>query len=330
MMNVGILGAGHIACKMADTLRKMKQQGERVTLYAVASRSLEKAEAFAHAEGAVRAYGSYEELVNDPAVDLVYVATPHSHHAQHMELCLQHGKPVLCEKAFTANAAQAEHIVALSREKKLLVAEAIWTRYMPIRTMVDEALANGAIGEPCLLTANLGYAIRNKERLHLPELAGGALLDVGVYVLNFAAMHFGTDVQRMESSVVKMDSGVDLSESITLHYADGRMANLIASAACNTSRQCWIYGTNGCMVIDNVNDPLRVEIYPNARERLEPSRIIEAPAQLTGFEYEVASCMRALERGDIECPEMPHAETLRMMRWMDALRKDWGVKYPFE
>lgn len=330
MVNVAILGAGHIARKMADTIRQMKCRGDKVELYAVASRSLEKAEAFAKEEGAVRAYGSYEELAADPAVDLVYIATPHSHHAENMELCLNHGKPVLSEKAFTANAAQAERVLKLAQEKRLLAAEAIWTRYMPIRAMVDEAIASGEIGTPHFLTANLGYDLQHVARLRQPELAGGALLDLGVYVLNFAAMVFGTDIEHMDGNAVKLDTGVDFQESITLRYKDGRAAVLATSAFCPTSRECWIYGDKGCMKLDNVNNPLRAEIYDSATNAVVPRRVIEAPKQLTGFEYEVSSCLRALSSGAIECPEMPHAEILRMMRWMDALRQSWGVKYPFE
>lgn len=157
-----------------------------------------------------------------------------------------------------------------------------------------------------------------------------ALLDVGVYVLNFAAMVFGTQVERMESSVRLMDTGVDMQESITLHYPDGRMAELMATAACNTSRRCWIYGDQGCAEVDNVNNPRRITLYANANDPASVTRVIDAPPQLTGYEYEVLACLRALETGALECPEMPHAETLRIMRWMDTLRHSWDMRYPFE
>ena len=330
MTNVAILGAGNIARQMAKTLRLMKARGDKVELYAVGSRDKARAEAFAQAEGFAKAYGSYEELLRDDGVDLVYIATPHSHHGEQIEQCVTHGKAVLCEKAFTATAAQAEHALALAKEKGVLVTEAIWTRYVPMRRMLDELLASGAIGTPRVLTANLGYTIYGKERIRRPELAGGALLDVGVYVLNFAAMVFGTQVERMESSVRLMDTGVDMQESITLHYPDGRMAELMATAACNTSRRCWIYGDQGCAEVDNVNNPRRITLYANANDPASVTRIINAPPQLTGYEYEVLACLRALETGALECPEMPHAETLRIMRWMDTLRHSWDMRYPFE
>lgn len=330
MTNVAILGAGNIARQMAKTLRLMKARGDKVELYAVGSRDKARAEAFAQAEGFAKAYGSYEELLRDDGVDLVYIATPHSHHGEQIEQCVTHGKAVLCEKAFTATAAQAERALALAKEKGVLVTEAIWTRYVPMRRMLDELLASGAIGTPRVLTANLGYTIYDKERIRRPELAGGALLDVGVYVLNFAAMVFGTQVERMESSVRLMDTGVDMQESITLHYPDGRMAELMATAACNTSRRCWIYGDQGCAEVDNVNNPRRITLYANANDPASVTRVINAPPQLTGYEYEVLSCLRALETGALECPEMPHAETLRIMRWMDTLRHSWDMRYPFE
>lgn len=330
MTNVAILGAGNIARQMAKTLRLMKARGDKVELYAVGSRDKARAEAFAQAEGFAKAYGSYEELLRDDGVDLVYIATPHSHHGEQIEQCVTHGKAVLCEKAFTATAAQAEHALALAKEKGVLVTEAIWTRYVPMRRMLDELLASGAIGTPRVLTANLGYTIYDKERIRRPELAGGALLDVGVYVLNFAAMVFGTQVERMESSVRLMDTGVDMQESITLHYPDGRMAELMATAACNTSRRCWIYGDQGCAEVDNVNNPRRITLYANANDPASVTRVINAPPQLTGYEYEVLACLRALETGALECPEMPHAETLRIMRWMDTLRHSWDMRYPFE
>lgn len=330
MTNAAILGAGNIARQMAKTLRLMKARGDKVELYAVGSRDKARAEAFAQAEGFAKAYGSYEELLRDDGVDLVYIATPHSHHGEQIEQCVTHGKAVLCEKAFTATAAQAERALALAKEKGVLVTEAIWTRYVPMRRMLDELLASGAIGTPRVLTANLGYTIYGKERIRRPELAGGALLDVGVYVLNFAAMVFGTQVERMESSVRLMDTGVDMQESITLHYPDGRMAELMATAACNTSRRCWIYGDQGCAEVDNVNNPRRITLYANANDPASVTRVIDAPPQLTGYEYEVLACLRALETGALECPEMPHAETLRIMRWMDTLRHSWDMRYPFE
>ncbi|MGN0779441.1 MAG: Gfo/Idh/MocA family protein [Aristaeellaceae bacterium] len=329
MTKIAILGAGSIAGVMARTLQGMQAKGRPVALYAVASRSLDKAEAFAKQWGFEKAYGSYEDMLNDPAVELVYVATPHSHHAAHTRLCIDHGKAALVEKAFTGNARQARETLAYAEEKGVLVTEAIWTRYMPVRRMVDELLAQGEIGEPRLLTANLGYAIEGKERIFRPELAGGALLDLGVYVLNFASMTFGDDVVRMDSSVSMLDTGVDCAESIDLYYRDGRMAKLYATAAARTDRHCMIYGTNGAIMLDNVNNPQTITIYDDA-QRGPVRRVMPVPEQITGYEYEVEACLTALANGTLECPDMPHAQTIHMMDMMDTLRAQWHMTYPFD
>ena len=190
-MKIGILGAGGIAVQMAKTVAGMKD----VENYAVAARSFERAQAFAEKYGFSKAYGSYEEMLADPQVDLVYIATPHSHHYLHAKMCLEAGKNVLCEKAFTVNADQARKLFALAKEKNLLITEAIWTRYMPSRKMIDDIISSGVIGEVTAVTANLNYAISEVERIRKPELAGGALLDVGVYTINFASMVLGDKQQ---------------------------------------------------------------------------------------------------------------------------------------
>lgn len=328
-MNVAILGAGGTACSMATTLKGMVANGRPVRLYAVASRSLDKAQAFAERWGVDKAYGSYEEMLQDPQVDLVYVATPHSHHAEHTRMCIDHGKAALVEKAFTGNARQAEDVLCYAREKGVLVTEAIWTRYMPARKIIDELIVSGEIGQPKVLTANLGYAISDKQRIWDPALAGGALLDLGVYVLNFASMVFGDDVVRMESSVGKLDTGMDHTDNITLYYADGRVAMLQATALTRTSRNCVVYGDKGAIRVDNVNNPQVITMYDDV-QRGEVRRVIHVPQQITGYEYEVEACLRALETGALECPEMPHAQTLHMMRQMDGLRAQWGMVYPFD
>lgn len=328
-MKVAILGAGAIARSMAKTLRGMKEQGKTVELYAVASRDMERAQAFAQAEGFEKAYGSYESMLADDGVELVYVATPHSHHAEHMRLCIEHGRPVLCEKAFTGNARQAEEILHLAEEKHVFVTEAIWTRYMPSRELICRLIEDGAIGQPRALCANLGYNVQGKARIARPELAGGALLDLGVYTLNCASMIFGDDVIRMESSVGMMDTGVDHSENISLYYRDGRVAQLFSTALVLTDRHCQVYGDQGYLTVDNVNNPQVIELYDQSRSGV-PTRTIHVPKQITGYEYEVEACMKALEAGALECPEMPHAETLRIMRAMDELRAQWGMRYPFD
>lgn len=314
--NVGIIGAGHIAEKMAFTLNRM----EDAAAYAVASRSLEKAENFASVHGVEKAYGSYEELLDDPQVDLVYVATPHSLHLRHVKMCLEKGRPVLCEKAFMLNRAEAEEAIRLSEERNVFLAEAIWTRYMPFRKTVREVIDSGRIGRPMMLTAHLGYPVAHKERIINPALGGGALLDLGVYVINFALMMFGDGISGISSTCVKADTGVDLQESITFTWPDGKMAVMQATALCASERQAIICGDKGYIVLDNINNPLKAEIW-SAGHVLEET--LHAPEQITGFEYQVRACISAIREGRIETDFMPHSETLRVMELMDTVRTRW-------
>ena len=318
---IGIIGCGWIAEKMAITLQGMKG----VEAYAIASRDLSKAKAFAERWNFTRAYGSYEEMLDDECVDLVYIATPHSHHYTHTRLSLLKGKPVLCEKAFTANAKEAEELILLAKEKNLFLTEAIWTRYMPLSRTISELVNKGVIGNPKLLTANLCYPNFHKERMHKPELAGGALLDLGVYTLNFAAMIFGTNIIRTTSTCIKSDTGVDAQNSIILEYADGKMAVLCSSQMAKSDRQGIISGDKGYMIVDNINNPQKVSVY-DSEYRL--TSIYECPPQITGYEYQVYASIEAMEKGWLESPYMPHQETLRIMKQMDELRMEWGVTYP--
>lgn len=321
MMKMAIIGAGSIAKKMADTIAGL----EDVEAYAIAARDYERADAFAKEHGFTKAYGSYEEMLSDDSVDLVYVATPHSHHYQHVKLCLEHNKNVLCEKAFTATAKQAEELIQIAESKGLLLSEAIWTRYMPSRKMIDDVIANGEIGTPTSLGANLGYYISHVERMQTPELAGGALLDLGVYLLHFAGMVFGDDVDKIISAATLTNEGVDARDSITLIYKDGKMAVLHSSMLASLDRRAVIYGTKGYLEVQNLNNPEKITVY-NAN--YQEVSVYYPPKQITGFEYQVLACKEAIENKRTECEAIPHAETLRIMKMMDEIRAQWGYEIP--
>ena len=322
-MKIGILGAGGIARVMAETVNGM----EEAQCYAIAARDLGRAQKFAEEFGVEKAYGSYEEMLQDPQVELVYIATPHSHHYEHVKLCLEHGKHVLCEKAFTANAAQAEEILKMAEEKGLLLTEAIWTRYMPMRKTIDEVVASGIIGKVTSLSANLGYVIEQNERIHAPELAGGALLDLTVYPLNFASMVFGDDIVKVDASCVKIDTGVDGQDNVMLTYRDGKMATMYTTIHAQTDRRGMINGSLGYIEIENINNYESMKVYDLDRKVIAS---YEAPKQITGYEYEVRAAIRAIREGKTECEEMPHAETIKMMKLMDQIRADFGIVFPFE
>ena len=322
-MKIGILGCGVMAETFADTLRQM---GE-VECCAAASRTLKRAEEFAGKYGFKKAYGSYEELCADPEVELIYIATPHSSHFDIMKLCIRHKKPVLCEKSFTVNAREAEQIREYAEQEQVFVAEAIWTRYMPSRNMIQEIIDSGIIGDISVLTANLSYPISHKERIMRPELAGGALLDIGVYGVNFAMMHFGTDIERIESSVRMTDTGVDAMESITIFFRGGRMAVLTHDIYSRSDRKGIFYGEKGYIIVENINNPQSISVY-DTEDRLV--RRMDVPKQISGYEYEVLECIDAVRSGEKESSSMPLSDSIKVMEIMDQLRGQWGLVYPRE
>ena len=322
-LRVGIIGTGWIAEKAAITLKGI----EDCEALAVGSRSQEKADDFASKWGIPKAYGSYTELIADPDVDLVYVGTPHSHHFDVTKEALLAGKPCLVEKAFMANYRQAKEIVDLAHERKVFLAEAIWTRYQPVVNMVRHLMTEGRIGIPRLLTATLGYSMGEKPRIMQPDLCGGALLDLGVYALNFVRMFFPADIVSMESQCVKSKTGMDLTNAISLVLSDGMLCNLQSSAACVGDNIGVIAGTEGNLIIDNINNPQQITVNGPDRTYIET---IHVPKQITGYEYQFKACRQALIDGLLEPREMPHAETLYIMALMDDLRRKWNVRYPMD
>lgn len=322
-LNVGIVGAGWIAEKAAITLNRLKE----VSCYAIASRSLEKAQDFASKWGVPHAYGSYSELFDNANVDLVYVATPHSHHYDVTREAILKGKACLVEKAFMANLAQSLSIVNLARERKVFLAEAIWTRYQPVVQTVRKIISDGRIGTPRLITATLGYSMGNKPRIMRPDLCGGALLDLGVYALNFVRMFCDADIEHIESQCVKSDTGMDLTNAISITLSGGILANVQSSACCVGDNIGVIAGTDGNLIIDNINNPQTVRVNTHDRVFVEE---IKVPRQITGYEYQFLACKEAMENGLLEPPQMPLEETLYIMQLMDDLRFKWGVHYPMD
>ena len=323
ILRVGIIGAGWIAEKAAITLNGLLEcEG-----YAIASRSIEKAQAFASQWNFKKAYGSYAELIADEDVDLVYVATPHSHHYDVTKEALLAGKPCLVEKAFMANLRQSKEIVSLAHERQVFLAEAIWTRYQPAVGIVRKLISDGRIGTPRLVTATLGYSMGDKPRIMRPDLCGGALLDLGVYALNFVRMFFPAPILSIESQCVKSATGMDLTNAFTLVLEDGLLCNLQSSAACVGDNIGVIAGTDGNLIIDNINNPQKITVNGPDRTFVED---IHVPRQITGYEYQFLACRQALLDGLLEPIEMPHDETLFIMELMDSLRQKWGVHYPMD
>jgi predicted dehydrogenase len=322
-MRVGIIGTGWIAEKAAITLAGLTE----CEAYAVGSRSQEKADAFAAKWNIPKAYGSYAALIADADVDLVYVGTPHSHHYDVTREAILAGKPCLVEKAFMANHRQASDIVRLAREHQVFLAEAIWTRYQPVVATVRQLIADGRIGTPRLVTATLGYSMGDKPRIMRPDLCGGALLDLGVYALNFVRMFFGADIVSIDGHCVKSPTGMDLTNAITLVLSDGTLCNLQSSAQCVGDNIGVIAGTEGNLIIDNINNPQQITVNGPDRTYVETIRV---PQQITGYEYQFLACRQCLKEGRLEPREMPLDETLYVMQLMDQLRRQWGVRYPMD
>jgi len=322
-MKVGIIGTGWIAEKAAITLNGL----ENCEAYAVGSRKQETAAAFAAKWNIKKAYGSYSELIADNDVDLIYVGTPHSHHFDVTREAIMAGKPCLVEKAFMANAKQAQEIINLAHEKQVFLAEAIWTRYQPAVGIVRGLIADGRIGEPRLVTATLGYSMGNKARIMRPDLCGGALLDLGVYALNFVRMFCDADIESIDGFAVKSDTGMDLTNAITIILKDGILANVQSSAQCVGDNIGVIAGTEGNIIIDNINNPQKITVNGPDRTFVET---IQVPKQITGYEYQFLVCRQALIDGLSEPREMPHSEILYIMQLMDNLRRKWGVRYPMD
>lgn len=319
----GILATGNIANSMAKAVQDL----DEVECYAAASRSYEKAKDFADKWGFEKAYGSYEELVQDPEVELIYVASPHSHHYSQAKLCLEHGKHVLLEKAFTVNAVQAEELIELAKDKGLLLAEAFWPRYMPTRKILDDLIEQGTIGEVQAVTAEFGAPLSHIERMWNPELAGGALLDLGVYSINFALQIFTSQVKQIRSDAVMSELGVDQMNGITLKFEDGKVAVLHSNMmACMRNRGV-VYGDKGYIELYELNNPRTIRVF---NEKKELTASYPAPEQVNGYEYEVLACVKAIRDGQVECREMPHSETLRLMNILDEVRKQWSFVLPCE
>ncbi len=314
--HVGIIGAGHIAEKAVATLKALPD----MDCLAIASRSQDKADAFAARFGVPRAYGSYDDILEDPDIDLIYIATVHSTHFEVAMKAVAKGKPCLVEKAFMMNADEARRLLAAAKERGVFVAEAIWTRYQPARDMLQSLVSE--FGGPRFISATLSYNIASKERILRPELGGGALLDLGVYGLNFVRMVDSSPVAGVSSQCIKFPSGTDMSETISLILEDGTMACVQASACCEGENTGVISCEDVSIVADNLNNPQVLRVYRRKRELVKELRV---PVQITGYEYEFLECRRCIQEGLMESPRMSHEESIYVMELMDKLRREWGT-----
>lgn len=324
----GVLAPGGIAHAFADAVAV----GTASSVVAVGSRSRERAQDFADEFAIPRAYGSYEELVADTEVDAIYVASPHSEHRDHALLALEAGKPVLVEKAFTRSAAEAREVLAAADRQGLLVVEAMWSRFLPHYDVVRHVVETGLIGGLVSVFADHGQRLYpdGPARLSQPELAGGALLDLGVYPVSFADLVLGAPTSVSAAGTLT-DLGVDATTTITVTGAGGGHGVLSCTMAGVTPCTAVVAGTEARLELSGTfyGAGSTIRLVSRTNEVLD-----ERPGGLTndvrGFSYEAAEFARCLVAGETESPLLPHATTLRVMETMDDVRRQTGVVYPGE
>lgn len=318
--NWGVLGPGNIAVRFTNDLKRLSD----ATLLAAGSRTLDKAEAFAKRQGAVRAYGSYEELLRDRDVDAIYVATPHNYHRQHAIMALEHGKAVLCEKPMEVNAARVREMVAAARSHDRFLMEAMWTRFLPVISGVRQWIREGRIGEIRLVAANFGFrtAWNPDGRLLNLSLAGGATLDVGVYVVSLAHMLLGAP-STIQANAHIGTTGVDELTSMILGYPGGAMAQLSCAVRANISDGARIYGTEGYIDVPQFWHATTATLQVAGEE----PEVITGEA---GYHFEAAEVADCVRTGLKESPIMPLDETIAIAETLEEVRRQIGLRFPFE
>jgi len=317
----GILGPGRIATRFATDLRNFPE----AELVAVGSRSIDRSAEFANQFGAKRTYGTYAELAADPDVDAVYVATPHPFHREHTMLCLDHGKAVLCEKPLSINERQVREMADYARGKKRFLMEAMWTRFLPVTRQVKQWLDEKAIGDVRMLIGDFGFstAWNPTGRWLNPDLAGGAILDVGVYTVAYASMVFGKPPATVQANAHIGESRVDEQTAMLLAYPDGALALLSCAVRTETPQQMNIQGTKGSIHVPGFWHATSATL----------TRPGHDPVQASGsasYHYEAAEVMSCLEAGRTESPHLPLEESIAIARTLEQARIAIGLRYPIE
>lgn len=320
----GVLATGKIATAMVTEARMV----EGAQVQAVASRSLEKAEAFAATHTIPKAHGSYGDLVKDPDVDLIYIATPHNSHYELLKLCLNAGKHVLCEKPLVLNADQAQNCAYLAEEKGVFLMEALWTRFFPAIHQMQTWIKEGRIGAVRRIKADFSFkaAFDPKGRLFDPALAGGALLDLGIYPLALAVGLLGEPTE-VKGEAVMGETGVDEEDKIFLRFPGAATASIRCGLRETRPVIATIDGDRGRITLhERFHHPEKITLEPIGGE----AETHEFPCEGNGYHYQIAAVNEAIGQGLTEHPLMPLRDTIRIARVMDQLRASWGLKYPDE
>src|SRR6186713_3597614 len=321
----GILGCGRIARKFAADLLLI----DDAELTAIASRNKETLELFAKDFPCKHLHNNYESLVANDEVDVIYIATPHSHHYEHTMLCVNHNKAVLCEKAFAINSGQAKEMIKTAREKKVFLMEALWTKFLPHYKKLQELLQQKTLGDIKSVLVNFGFKTSDKspQRLFDPLLGGGTLLDIGIYNVFITISVLGRP-DSIEATMTPSPTRVDEQIAILFKYNSGAMAQLFSSFTTNLPVQAEINGTEGCITLTTRFYEPSATIQLSKRTPYEREVIpVENKAGL-GYHYEARHVNECLKKRLIESPVMTHADTLSLMEMLDRIRKKARIEYP--
>ena len=334
-VNWAILAPGRIAHKMAEAMKNSKG---KINLYAVGSRDPERSKNFAEKWGFEKAYGSYKELLSDPKVDAVYIANPHSFHFESVMDCLEAGKHVLVEKPAACNLDQLKKMIEKAKEKKLFFMEAMWTAFNPCIQKIKKVISEGKIGKIKHIESDFSgrFPFDLKSRTWAPELAGGALLDLGIYNIFYSMIINNFEPIIDHSSNARFVNGVDAWNSVNLIFKNGVTAHFQSSIdipSLTNNHDAVIYGEKGFITSSNFNRQVKAEVHVYTGDSYSYSDLIEeidAPFDVNGFEYQVKDATECILSGKIESDVHPFQHSLDLCQMMDILRKDWGFKYPFE
>ena len=321
----GLIGAGNISSKFAKALNSL----ENTEITAIASRDIARAGDFAERFHVEKAYGSYEEMVRDPEIDVVYIGTPHTEHRANAKLCITNKKAVLCEKPFTLNGEEARELAALARENDVFLMEAMWTKLLPATRVVKQWIENKLVGDVRFMNLSFGYQAEFDplHRLFHAGLGGGALLDVGIYPISYVTYLMGRMPDQVVSSAILGRSGVDEINSITMKYQEGMLAGISSAITANTGSEAVIIGDRGRIIVPDFWTAESAEAYDSNGKLIDT---FLHPFTSNGYVYEAEEVNRCIREGRKESDRIPLADTLEIMQLLDDIRADWGLVYPSE
>lgn len=319
-MNIAFLGCSKIANKVIHALKSI----EGVTLYACSARDFERAKSFAMKHNILHAYKSYEEMLKDENIDLVYISTLSSSHFKDAMLTLKYNKSCIVEKPISTNLNDVTQLFKYSEKHNIYITEALLGRFHPSKHIIKEILKSNILGEPYHIEANLSYPLTHVERLNKLEMGGGVLLDLGVYPLNFVTMMFGYNIKKITSlQLVDKLSGVDRSDFINMIFNNNKTASLTVSMECLSNKEAIIYCKNGYIKIENFSNPTSINVYKNTTDRASDCiQTIPVKVINNGYEYEFMNALKESKSYQIESDDFTHYEICKIYELIDFINKN--------